>query len=115
MVAEINQNHKDVLDDLVLSIPGVRSGKMFGYPAYFVGKKLSVCIVENGVGVKVPEDTALKLISQDPNITYFQPLGRKKMREWIQINVEDSEDLRVYKDLFIESFEFVLRNQLDGA
>ncbi len=103
--------HKIVLDELLLKHPAVRSGHMFGYPAYYAGEKLSICLFEGGVGMKVPEKTAKMLIETDPNIIPFQPLGRPKMREWIQINLSQSEDYRSYIDLFEESIEFVLSLQ----
>ena len=39
-VANFNPEHKAVLDDLLLDNPLVRPGVMFGFPAYYVGKKL---------------------------------------------------------------------------
>ncbi len=29
-----NQKHKEVLDSMLLEIPGVKAGKAFGYPGY---------------------------------------------------------------------------------
>ena len=69
----------------------MKPGKLFGYLGYFVGGKLFACIYEDSLGLKVPESMAEKLRERD-NIGYFQPLGRKKMREWIQLNREKSED-----------------------
>jgi len=54
---------------------------MFGYPAYYAGGKLSICLFEQGVGIKVLEATAKKLLAEDPNVVPFQPLARPKMRE----------------------------------
>jgi hypothetical protein len=54
--AKYNQRIKKILDSFLLEFPGVTSGKMFGYPAYYAGKKLFACVYENGVGIKVPED-----------------------------------------------------------
>jgi len=34
------------------------TGKMFGFPAYYTGKNLCVCLYEDGVSVKLPEATA---------------------------------------------------------
>jgi len=104
-----NDYHKAVLDDMLMGHPAVRPGKMFDYPAYFAGEKLSICLCEGGVGVKVPEETARKLLESDPNVIPFQPLGRPKMREWIQINLDNSDDYRGYLKLFEESIKFVLR------
>ena len=86
-MANFNPNHKIVLDDLLLRNPLVRSGKMFGYPGYYVGKKLCICLYEQGVGVKLPEKSAVQLLETDGNVIPFQPLGKAKMREWIQINL----------------------------
>jgi hypothetical protein len=73
--------HKAVLDDLLLGHPLVRAGKMFGYSAYYVGKKLCICLYEQGVGVKLPVQPVARLLETDRNVVPFQPMGRPKMRE----------------------------------
>jgi len=105
---KFNPNHKTVLDDLLLGHPLVRPGKMFGYPAYYAGKKLCICLYEQGVGLKLPEKTATRLLETDKNIVPFQPLGKPKMREWVQINLDSSEDYRRYREIFDESIRHVL-------
>jgi len=100
-----------VIDDLLLGNPLVRPGKMFGFPAYYVGKKLCICLYEQGVGIKSPEQSAAKLLETDRNITPFQPGGKQKMREWIQINLTHSEDYRQYESVFEESILHVLAQQ----
>jgi hypothetical protein len=91
---------KLILDDLLLTHPLVHAGKMFGYPAYYVGRKLCMCVFEQGVGLKVPAETAAQLLERDPNVIPFMPLGRPKMREWIQINLSNAEDYKHYMPLF---------------
>jgi hypothetical protein len=108
-VANFNSEHKAVLDDLLLSHPNVQPGKMFGFPAYYAGKKLCICLYEQGVGVKLPEQSAAKLLEVDQNVVPFQPLGRPKMHEWIQINLSRSEDYRQYQSVFEESLQHVWR------
>ena len=110
-MAKFNPSHKAVLDDLLLGHPLVRAGKMFGYPAYFAGAKLCICLYEQGVGVKLPEHSAAKLLHSDNNVVPFQPMGRPKMREWVQINVSRSEDYRAYRAVFEESILHVLEQQ----
>lgn len=105
-----NPDHKILLDDLLLNHPFVRPGKMFGYPAYYVGKKLCICLYEEGVGLKLPAPTAARLLETDPNIIPFQPMGKAKMREWVQINVSRSEEYRQYMSVFEESIAY-LRSQ----
>ena len=104
--ANFNIEHKKVLDSFLLEIPGVKSGKMFGYPAYYIKKKLFACVYENGVGVKIPENKANELIGKK-GIIHFQPMGRAKMREWIQINREISEDYLKDQEIFNISIKFV--------
>ena len=106
-----NSEHKVFLDKLLLDYPLVRLGKMFGYPAYYVGKKLAICLFEQGVGVKIPEQSVTKLLETDSNTVPFQPMGKPKMREWVQINLNNSEDYIHYKAVFEESIRYLLEIQ----
>jgi hypothetical protein len=110
-MANFNPEHKTVLDDLLLVFPHVRAGKMFGFPTYYVGKKLCICLYEQGVGIKLPEKSAVKLLETDPNAVPFRPLGKPKMREWVQINLVRSEDYKQYKSVFEESVRYLLTLQ----
>jgi hypothetical protein len=110
MVA-FNPNHKAVLDDILLGDPHIRPGKMFGYPAYYVGRKLCLCLYEDGVGIKVPAQIASQLLETDTNAVPFQPLGRPRMKEWAQINLENSEDFRKYRSIFDQSIRYIQSKQ----
>lgn len=101
-----NEKYKNLLDAMLLGLPGVRAGKMFGYPAYYVDDKLFACVYGSGVGVKVPEDFAAELLKRS-HIVSFQPMGKPKMKEWIQINRQRSEDYRNDLEIFQRSVEFV--------
>jgi hypothetical protein len=109
-----NSAHKAFLDNLLLNLPQVRSGKMFGFPAYYVGKKICICLYGQGVGVKLPEPSAKKLLELDQNVIPFQPYGRQKMRLWVQINLTRSEDYRQYMPVFEESIQHVLAEAQEG-
>jgi hypothetical protein len=87
---------------------------MFGFPAYYAGKKLCICLYKQGVGVKLPEQSAAKLLEADHNTAPFRPMGRPKMRGWIQINLSRSEDYRQYKSVFDESIRHLLAQQEKG-
>jgi hypothetical protein len=106
-----NPSHKTVLDELLLGHPLVRPGKIFGFPAYYVGRKLCICLYEDGVSVKLPEASAARLLESDPNCAPFQPLGRPRMRAWVQINLESSEAYRQYESVFEESIQFIAARQ----
>lgn len=101
-----NQEHKEVLDSLLLQIPGVISGTMFGYPAYFIDRKLFACVYGEGIGIKIPGKIADSLVGRE-GIVRFQPMGRKPMKEWIQVNRERSEDLRKDLEILMVSIEYV--------
>ncbi len=105
--AQFDPSHRAVLDAMLLRDPRVRAGKMFGYPAYYAGRKLVACLYEGGVGLKVPEALATRLLQDDPNVVPFQPLGRRRMREWIQIDLRRSEDYREYAEVFAQAVEYV--------
>ena len=79
---------------------------MFGYPAYYIDRKLFACIYGEGVGIKVPKDFADSLVDQE-GIIRFQPMGRKTMKEWIQINRERSEDYEGDMEILRVSIEYV--------
>lgn len=100
--------HKVVLDSILLGMPDVSAEKMFGYPAYYVKRKLFACIYGEGVGIKVPEEYAGRLLAERRAIP-FQPLGKPKMREWIQINHSNSDDYQNDVSIFVTSIEFVGR------
>jgi len=102
----VESGHKAALDSLLLNIPSVAEGKMFGHAAYYVNGKLFACIYGKGVGVKVPEAVASKLLSEK-HVVPFQPLGKPKMREWIQINRATSAEFRKDMNIFRTSLEFV--------
>lgn len=80
-MVNFNPEHKAVLDGLLLGHPLVRPGKMFGFPTYYAGRKLCICLCEAGVGIKLPEQSAPRLLQTDPNAIAFQPMGKPKMRE----------------------------------
>lgn len=89
--SRFNPDHQKVLDTLLLHLPGVTPGKMFGYPAYYVRKKLFACVYGEGIGIKLPQALADELLEQGRAIP-FQPMGRPRMREWVQINRVASDD-----------------------
>lgn len=104
--ANFDPEVKKAVDSILLKNPSVVPGKMYGYPAYYMNRKLVACIYDKGVGVKVPEGVANELIGKK-GIVHFQPMGRAKMREWIQINRENPKDLLKDIEIFETSIDFV--------
>lgn len=102
---QYNEKHKLILDSFLLDIPVVKPGKMYGHPAYYVGGKLFASLYMDGVCVKIPEKRVKDLLKRG-NIKPFEPMGRK-MKEWILIVREKSEDYLNDRLIFDESIEFV--------
>ena len=98
--------HKEVLDRILLVIPGVTAAKMFGFPAYFIGKKLFACVYGDGVGVKLATVLAEELLTR-PDVIPFKPYGKPRMKNWVQINRSHSEDYADDASVFRTSVDYV--------
>jgi hypothetical protein len=107
-MTSFNSAIKSVLDDLFTDRPILREGKMFGLPAWYVGKKLCLCVYEQGVGIKLPRQTVEHLLQSDAHAIPFQPYGKAVMREWVQLNLPDPTAYREYLSLFDEAIQFLL-------
>ncbi len=44
---------------------------MFGFPTWYVGKKLCIFLYEQGVGVKLPEASIKQLLESNPHAIPF--------------------------------------------
>jgi hypothetical protein len=104
-LVQYNPKYKEILDTILLDNYYVKPGKMFGYPAYYVGGKLLASLYMDGVCVKLPETRVKELLKKE-NYTSFQPRGRK-MKEWILITHRNSKEYLNDKAIFEESIEYV--------
>jgi hypothetical protein len=102
---QYNEKHKKILDSFLLDIPIVKPGKMYGHPAYYVNGKLFASLFMDGVCVKIPKPRITKLLEKE-GIKPFEPMGRK-MKEWIFIVRDNSEDYINDRYIFEESIEYV--------
>jgi len=86
---------------------------MFGYPAFFVGKRMFACAYGQGVGVKLPADRVRGLLKR-ADVLPFRPHGKAPMREWVQINHARSENYAADGTLVLDAMRFVSRLQKGG-
>jgi TfoX/Sxy family transcriptional regulator of competence genes len=101
-----SESHHRVLRDILRVYPEVREGRMFGHPAFYVGKKMFACLYEEGVGLKLPADEVAEQLA-NPGVVPFRPYGKPRMREWLQINRAESEQYQEDIALFERSIRFV--------
>ena len=103
----------EVLTSLLANRPEVTCGKMFGFPAFYTAGRLFACVYGEGVGLKLPQDTARQLEGK-PGITPFQPYGKPKMREWIHIRRDPASTFSKDASLLEASITFVGRAAAPG-
>lgn len=107
-------DHLAVLRDILAAYPEVREGRMFGYPAFYVGRRMFACVHGVGVGIKVPA-TVADALRERPDIIDFQPHGRRRMKEWVQINRRSSDQYREDAAVFAAALRFVGGHETGGT
>ena len=101
-----NHGHKSALDQLLLHHPGVRPGSMFGCPAYYIDRRLFACVYGDCVGIKLPAAIATSLVAER-RASRFQPYGKARMREWVQLCRSSSVAYHDDAELLAVSMKFV--------
>ncbi|MFN9030471.1 MAG: TfoX/Sxy family protein [Betaproteobacteria bacterium] len=94
-----SEAHLETLRRLFAHWPEVSEGRMFGYPAFYVGRKMFACVYGAGVALKLPASMVPPLLAR-PTVKWFEPMGRRRMREWIEIDRVRSADYRHDRALF---------------
>jgi hypothetical protein len=103
----LEPSRKELIDAVLLKLPGVSASKINNLDAYFVGGKMFACISGQGVGLRLPVATATELQFSRDNVVPFQPGGVASSREWIQINRSEAAEYEKDLELFRTSLEFV--------
>lgn len=99
---------KDMLDTLVLHIPGVTVGKSFGFPAYKINGKVFAFVGGNGASFKLPVARVGALLAQGgTTMRPFEPAEGIVWKEWVTVLLPDVELYRDYTALLDESIQFV--------
>ena len=92
----------------------VCEGRMFGYPAFFVGRRMFACVYGEGVGIKVPAELAACLLERT-DTEPFRPYGKATMKEWVQINHARANDYQADLSVFLASVRFAADGQESGG
>lgn len=102
------QDHLTALCSLLAGRDDVRQGHMFGFPAFFVGRRMFACVYGDGIGIKVPGEMAASLLRR-PDTEPFRPYGKPVMREWVKIKHARPEDYQADLDVFLAAIAFAVR------
>jgi hypothetical protein len=99
---------KEILDEIMLNMPEVKPGKMFGYPAYYVNKKLAVFIYYDGVVLKLPDELYNKLMSSESSKAKpFSLLNKGKGKNWTIIHHETPEEFEQDFDILGTAVQYI--------
>ena len=72
---------------------------------------LCIRLYAGGVGIKLPAAEVAALLRDDHHAAPFQPFGKPKMREWVQIDLADAQEYRTYLPVFEASIRFIADQQ----
>ena len=98
---------KDVLEGLLLDIPGIKGGKAFGHPAFKVGKKVFIFVGGDGIAVKLPPERVLELVETQAEMHPFYPAEVTLWKGWVSIVRENANDYQQDIALMEESIQYV--------
>ncbi|MDX2136748.1 MAG: hypothetical protein SF123_01540, partial [Chloroflexota bacterium] len=97
--------HKDILDDILLTIPNVKAGKAFGYPSYKIAGKVFAFVGGKGMAIKLTEPRVAALVPTQPYYRIFEPAEGLVWKAWLTIEPDDPAAYHDLEPLFIESIE----------
>lgn len=98
---------KAKVDSLLLDRPCGTEGHMFGYPAYYVNKKLAICHYGEGIALKLPAEEATALKESDPACNAFCPMGKSMGRHWVILYPENSNKILEYAQVLRASVSYL--------
>jgi hypothetical protein len=87
--------------EVVSSLDGTRAGKMFGYPAFFAGRRLFACVYGDGIALRLKPDD---VIGTEARVNDFRPQGRV-MRGWVLLVYPHEHAIGRDRPLFLRAIE----------
>jgi hypothetical protein len=97
---------KTVVDEM-LTMPGIKAGSAFGYPAYKINGKVFAFVGEKGLMLKLPAGRIQSALEQHPSASILEVQPGVFWREWLHFQDENPQDLRHYLGLVEESLAYV--------
>lgn len=107
-MSDYRPEHKTMMDDLLLDIPGVKGGQAFGYPAYKINGRIFAFVGGRGISIKLPKPRVEELIAEGaPQMQPCEVAEGVIWREWLIINHDDPAAYRDDLTLLEEAAAFV--------
>jgi hypothetical protein len=104
---KFNLEIKETTDRLFLIHENVKAGYMFGYPAYYLNRKLLACHYGNGLALKLYEKSVTKILLDSTFLAEsFSPMGRKMGKHWVIIYKQKDRPFELPVSLVEEAIEF---------
>lgn len=88
MRAAWRKDLEHLLHTFVADHRGLRTGRMFGLPGAYAGRRLFACVFQDGLTLKLPADA--RSVAFGRGATLWTPMGRR-MREWVLFRPESPQ------------------------
>jgi len=102
-----NADLEAFLDDMMVDYP-IEKRRMFGCPAYFFRGNMMGGVFGDSVFLRFSEKDRESLMADDEEISHFDPLGGRPMREYLSVPESSFPDIGGLSDLVDRSFDHVL-------
>jgi hypothetical protein len=106
-MGEYRPELKEQLDVMLTPIPGVKTSRAFGYPAYKVNGRIFAFVGDDGMIFKLSPARADELRDQPPFSPFRTSADGKPWTGWVGLDLPDPAAYEDFFDLFIESITFV--------
>ena len=80
--------------------------KMFGYPAYFINNNMFICAFQDSLVIRLSEKDKAKVLKQYKNVTKFEPISGRVMREYIEIPESLYRDKTAFPEILNMSVKY---------
>ena len=78
---------KEQFAELISHYPEIEPRKMFGYPAGFVNRQMTVCVFGDRLMIRLSTTDRAAFLKR-PNTKLFEPMPGRPMREYVEVPPE---------------------------
>ena len=103
MLNQLMIDQNDVLDDLLLYMPGVQPTSADEQPGYTIHGKLFCLITGRGISVRLPARRVRQLTASGGPFSVTSPIPGKRDHEWLCIDRQMTQDYGQIIGLFEEA------------